>query len=72
MIIPVRCFTCGSVLADKWECYQKVSKILQDECDIKDGDTEKSAEGICLDILGVGNVCCRLHFLTNVDLADKL
>ena len=23
MIIPVRCFTCGKVLADKWNHYQK-------------------------------------------------
>ncbi|MHA2255894.1 MAG: DNA-directed RNA polymerase subunit N, partial [Candidatus Heimdallarchaeaceae archaeon] len=23
MIIPVRCFTCGSLIADKWDEYKK-------------------------------------------------
>ena len=29
MIIPVRCFTCGKVLADKWEYYDKKVKELE-------------------------------------------
>ena len=31
MIIPIRCFTCGKVLADKWEWYQRESKKLAHE-----------------------------------------
>lgn len=26
MIVPVRCFTCGHVLADKWEAYVRMCK----------------------------------------------
>jgi len=29
MIIPVRCFTCGKVLADKWEDYAKMCTELE-------------------------------------------
>jgi DNA-directed RNA polymerase I, II, and III subunit RPABC5 len=28
MIIPIRCFTCNKVLADKWEWYDRESKKL--------------------------------------------
>lgn len=31
MIIPVRCFTCGKVVGDKWEPYLKL---------LQDGNTE--------------------------------
>ena len=59
MIIPVRCFTCGCVIADKWEQY---------ESEIKQGKTEKMA----LDTLGVKKYCCRRMFLSNVTNIDKL
>jgi len=43
MMIPVRCFTCGSVVADKWEEYDRrvnqehedPGKVL-DELEVKD------------------------------------
>ena len=32
MIIPIKCFTCGNVLADKYRYFQdKVRKIKQDK-----------------------------------------
>jgi DNA-directed RNA polymerase subunit N (RpoN/RPB10) len=31
MIVPVRCFTCNKVLADKWEYYVKRCKELEAE-----------------------------------------
>lgn len=33
MIIPVRCFTCGKVLADKWLHYERMCALLPDESD---------------------------------------
>lgn len=59
MIIPVRCFTCGCVIADKWEDY---------EAKIKLGHTEKAS----LDSLGIVKYCCRRMFLSNVTNIDKL
>lgn len=29
MIIPVRCFTCGKVLADKWEYYNHQVEMME-------------------------------------------
>lgn len=31
MIIPVRCFTCGKVLADKWQFYERRCRELGDD-----------------------------------------
>lgn len=42
MIIPVRCMTCGKVLADKWEYYEKRCKELEKERSSKTGTQTKS------------------------------
>ncbi|ODV58889.1 DNA-directed RNA polymerase core subunit RPB10 [Ascoidea rubescens DSM 1968] len=58
MIIPVRCFSCGKVVGDKWEQYIKY---------LEDGLKEKDA----LDKLGLKRYCCRRMVLTHVDLIEK-
>jgi len=79
MIIPIKCFTCGGVLADKYQCYLRRVRELKmadmgDSREInqhvyltKDA-TEKTAEGIVMDQLGLYKVCCRRHMLTHVDI----
>ena len=37
MIIPIRCFTCGKVIADKWEAYEALVKHFD--------AVDKAAEG---------------------------
>ncbi|KZO92708.1 hypothetical protein CALVIDRAFT_540782 [Calocera viscosa TUFC12733] len=59
MIIPVRCFSCGKVVGDKWEAYML---LLQN--DVNEGDA--------LDELGLRRYCCRRMVLTHVDLIEKL
>lgn len=52
MIIPVRCFTCAKVLADKWEYYVRRCKELEElqkqkqknESDSSTKDKEKQNE----------------------------
>jgi DNA-directed RNA polymerase I, II, and III subunit RPABC5 len=76
MIIPIRCFTCGEVLADKYRFYleqvkqRKINggKNIQRVVYLTGANTEKTAEGLVLDELNITNVCCRRHFLTNVDI----
>ena len=76
MIIPIRCFTCGKVLADKYDYYQrevikmKLSNNMQADKVIyltKDF-IDKTPEGIVLDNLGLNKPCCRRHMLTHVDI----
>jgi DNA-directed RNA polymerase I, II, and III subunit RPABC5 len=76
MIIPVRCVTCGNVLANKYRYYQekvrerKISKgeNLENVVYFSSTNTEKTAEGETLDELRLTNVCCRRHMLTHVDI----
>jgi DNA-directed RNA polymerase subunit N (RpoN/RPB10) len=76
MIIPVKCFTCGNVLGDKYRYYLEEvrKKKLEKKMDIekvvyltKDFH-EKTPEGEVLDELGLNKLCCRRHILTHVDI----
>jgi DNA-directed RNA polymerase subunit N (RpoN/RPB10) len=76
MIIPVKCFTCGNVLADKYRFYlEEVRKLKESKNQDNDRvvyltttNMEKTPEGVVLDDLGLKNVCCRRHMLTHVDI----
>ncbi|KAL1762106.1 8 kDa subunit-domain-containing protein [Schizophyllum commune] len=59
MIIPVRCFSCGKVVGDKWATYMRLL-------------AENVSEGDALDQLNLRRYCCRRMVLTHVDLIEKL
>ena len=75
MIIPIKCFTCGKVLADKYLWYIKevrkikISKGMDiDEVIYLDDKFKKTPEGKTLDKLNLTKMCCRRHMLTLVDI----
>jgi DNA-directed RNA polymerase I, II, and III subunit RPABC5 len=76
MIIPVRCFTCGKVLADKYQNYQESVRAKKLQQGINENKVlyltkeyiEKTPEGIAMDELKIKKACCRRHFLTHVDI----
>ena len=74
MIIPIRCMTCGKVLADKWNKYEELVKELiknrkgSNLLDVNAENIEKSPEGIALDKLEIKRYCCRKHMLSHVKL----
>jgi DNA-directed RNA polymerase subunit N (RpoN/RPB10) len=76
MLIPVKCFTCGKVIADKYLIYQaEVIKrrseagIHPDKINYLDDDKiDKTIEGDVLDMLKLTNICCRRHMLTHVNI----
>ncbi len=57
MIIPVRCFTCGKVIGNKYETYLTYGN---------------GQEKLALDELKLNRYCCRRMLLTHVNLIDKL
>jgi len=59
MMIPVRCFSCGQVIADKWEEFDKRVKNGEDA-------------GKVLDDLGIKRYCCRRMIISHVDLIDEI
>tara|TARA_X000000368_G_C23043724_1_gene718159 strand:+ start:1514 stop:1765 length:252 start_codon:yes stop_codon:yes gene_type:complete len=83
MIIPVRCFTCGAVLADKWVEYNTLINEYRKDTKHKDvelldidaltsNNNPVTAEYKALQDLDISRVCCRRHFLCNVDMIDQI
>tara|TARA_B100000214_G_scaffold35846_1_gene22565 strand:+ start:5141 stop:5401 length:261 start_codon:yes stop_codon:yes gene_type:complete len=86
MLIPPRCFTCGTPIGDKWSCFvdtiiekknasteKKNTQLDIEYIDIQeDGSIEKSIEGKVLDELELHKYCCRRMFLGNVQLINYI
>ena len=83
MIIPIKCFTCGMVLANKYRYYQaqvRMKKISENKAPgskninidkvlyLTKEFQDKTPEGQILDELNLMKMCCRRHFLTHVDI----
>jgi len=58
-MMPIRCFTCGALVAHKEEEYAKL---------LKAGKTAAQA----LEKLKVKRYCCRRMFLGNVDIVQDI
>ncbi|RLG57067.1 MAG: DNA-directed RNA polymerase subunit N [Hadesarchaea archaeon] len=56
---PIRCITCGKLLADKYEEFEER---------VKKGEEPKRV----LDELGIKRYCCRSVMLTSVDVMDEI
>ena len=54
VLVPVRCFTCGSLVADKYQTYLNRVKAGEDSAKV-------------MDDLGVKRYCCRRMFLSTVE-----
>ncbi|MCJ7443689.1 MAG: DNA-directed RNA polymerase subunit N [Methanotrichaceae archaeon] len=57
-MIPIRCFSCGKVIAHVWGEYRNRIK------------TEPPAK--VLDNLGIEKYCCRRMLLSHVEIVDTL
>ena len=59
MIIPVRCFSCGKIIGDKWEDFKKQIEIGENPKDV-------------LDDLGLSKYCCRRMILSHVEILEDV
>jgi DNA-directed RNA polymerase subunit N (RpoN/RPB10) len=59
MLIPIRCFTCGTLVADKWEEYQQLKE--------QDVAPEEIFKRLDLD-----RFCCKRMLIAHVDLVDDV
>ena len=59
MLIPVRCFTCGNLVADKFDDYQNKVKSGEEPAKV-------------LDSLGIERYCCRRMLLTTVETIQQV
>lgn len=74
MIIPIRCFTCGKVMADKIDYYESEVEKLKKEGVANKDPTFKHFDKIhtnkILDEIGLTRYCCRRNMISNVDLMN--
>ena len=59
MLVPVRCFTCGNLVADKFDEYQNSVKSGEEPAKI-------------LDSLGIERYCCRRMMLTTLETIQQV
>jgi DNA-directed RNA polymerase subunit N len=59
LIIPVRCFTCGKLIGDKWEEFTRRVKAGENPGEVLDG-------------LGVKRYCCRRMLLSHAEILDEV
>lgn len=82
MIIPVRCFTCNKVIADKYQYYLKKKQEIDKDPNslektittslIESGEVQKTEYGKLLDDLEIKRYCCRRMFISQVDIIDVI
>ena len=86
MIIPIRCFTCGRVMADIADFYESEKEKLKDATDKADKadkadkkevdkiykNFEKIHTGEILNKLGLKRYCCRRNLIANIDMMDVI
>jgi len=61
MLIPIRCFTCGKVIGNKWDKYLKYQQELKKK-------NEKDVIKKSLDKLELNRYCCRRMFLSHIEI----
>lgn len=71
-MIPIKCFSCGKVLADKYRLYQseviKLKGNNQSTVEYFNIDNiHKTPEANIMDELYIYKICCRRHLLTHVE-----
>ena len=59
MIIPVRCWSCGKVIAHAYADYKRA---------VESGEDPQKA----MDDAGLERYCCRRMFLSHVELIDEV
>lgn len=77
MIIPIKCVTCGNVLANKYRYFleqvrkrkmengKQIDKVTYYS---KNGEDKETPEAEVMNSLKLYNVCCRRVLLTHVDI----
>lgn len=81
MIIPIKCFTCGTVIANRYQMYCDEVRLRKMQSSkyknyidknrveyFTQENKNKTIEGNVMDELGLTKMCCRRHMLTHVDI----
>nr|QPI16904.1 MAG: DNA-directed RNA polymerase subunit N [Virus NIOZ-UU159] len=72
MIIPVRCFTCGRVMADIVDYYENEKANIEENKNVDKlyKNFDKIHTSHILDNLGLKRYCCRRNLIANIDMME--
>ena len=70
MIIPVRCFSCGTVVAPHY--HEFVKRYEEYKQALSAGEQPKETPKQILDSLGLERYCCRRMIIAHVDLIKEV
>lgn len=65
MLIPIRCFSCGIVIADRWTRYKELTNSKE-----KGGEGKSVEEA--LDEIKLTRYCCRRMYVSHVELIEEV
>jgi DNA-directed RNA polymerase I, II, and III subunit RPABC5 len=65
-LIPIKCISCGKVLADKYRIYEATTNRSDPVAYLGPNSSEKTPQGHIMDALGLSRSCCRRHMLGHV------
>ena len=75
MIIPIRCFTCNKILADKWEKFSEMTKKGKAIQIISNKPIDFNKKTLVLqafEALNITRYCCRRHLLSHINLLEEI
>jgi DNA-directed RNA polymerase subunit N (RpoN/RPB10) len=81
MLIPIRCYSCGKILANKYDYFQNElnrKKLAMNTTEdpliinINASDIKKTIAGELMDELGLTRICCRKVLLTSINIIDEI
>lgn len=59
MLVPIRCFTCGKPIADKYATFRHLAEQGKNPAD-------------AMEELGLDRYCCKRMFLAQADLSEEI
>lgn len=59
MMVPIRCFTCGNLIGDKFSTFDSRVKAGEDPAKV-------------LDEVGLKRYCCRRMLISSIDVIDQV
>lgn len=65
-LMPVRCFTCGKVVANRADAYEMMTKTINPLTNSK-----MTHDEACKKLL-LNRTCCKRMMLTNVDINEEM
>tara|TARA_Y100001954_G_C15802741_1_gene601033 strand:- start:266 stop:484 length:219 start_codon:yes stop_codon:yes gene_type:complete len=69
MIVPVRCFTCGNLIGNKWDTYTtEIEKINNNTTLSEEDKIDKTIE--LFNKLKLKRYCCRMILTSTVDMTN--